>query len=191
MKRNQKIYFTILLSTILVAGGIYLYRPFKNRLTAFVTDVSARTSIQKQNIFRASDSLSGIVLESGEVFSFNEKVGPYTQEKGYQAERSFVNKEIQFTPGGGVCQVASTLYNAARKAGLEIIERVPHSQEVESVGPGMDATLAYGIADLKFKNIYPFPIKIVSGISKDQLKIEIWGGKSPSSSTVDGKRAQL
>lgn len=171
---NKK-YFIILSSVLLIVLGIYFFRPFKTRMIAFVTDVSARTEIQKQNIMRASGELSGIVLESGQVFSFNEQVGPYTEEKGYRPERSFVNKGVQNTSGGGICQVASTLYNAARRAGLEILERVPHSQEVESVAPGMDATLAYGVADLKFKNSYPFPIKIVSNISKDQLKIEIWG----------------
>ncbi len=175
MKRNYKIYFMLSVATLLLAGMIYFCRPFKACLTAFVTDVSGRSPVQKQNIYRASENLSGIILKSGQVFSFNERIGPYTEEKGYQPERSFVNKEVQNTPGGGVCQVASTLYNAVKKAGLEIVERVPHSREVESVGPGMDATLAYGIADLKFKNNYPFPVKIVSNISKDQLKIEIWG----------------
>ncbi len=174
MKMNKK-YFIILASVLLIALGVYFFRPFKTRMVAFVTDVSARSEIQKQNILRATDELTGVVLESGEVFSFNEQIGPYTEEKGYRPERSFVRKGIQNTSGGGVCQVASTLYNAAKRAGLEILERVPHSQEVDSVGPGMDATLAYGVADLKFKNSYPFPIKIVSNISKDQLKIEIWG----------------
>ncbi len=184
----QKKYLFIFVTVSLVALGIYFFRPFKIRMVGFVTDLSARTLIQKQNILRAADSLSGVVLESGQVFSFNEQVGPYTEEKGYKPERSFVNKGVQNTSGGGVCQVASTLYNAVKKAGFEILERVPHSQEVESVGPGMDATLAYGVADLKFKNSYPFPIKIVSNISKDQLKIEIWGKRSSPSLWEKGAR---
>ncbi len=171
----SKKYLILFLLSVFLGLSIFYLRPFRVRMTAFVTDVSGRTSIQRQNILRAASSLSGVVLESGEVFSFNEQVGPYNEEKGYLPERSFIRKEVQMSPGGGVCQVASTLYNAAKKAGLQIMERVPHSQEVESVGPGMDATLAYGVADLKLKNAYSFPIKIVSSISKDQLKIEIWG----------------
>jgi len=176
---NAKKYGMLLALCAGIAAAIFFLRPFKVRMTAFVTDLSARSLTQKQNIVRASGALQGLVLESGQVFSFNGQVGPYTEERGYLPERSFVGKEVQNTPGGGICQVASTLYNAARKAGLEILERVPHSQEVESVGPGMDATLAYGVADLKIKNAYPFPIKIVSSISKDQLKIEIWGKEAP------------
>lgn len=155
--------------------GFYYLRHFQTRLSGFITDLSARSPLQRQNIERTSKELSGIVLEAGQVFSFNERLGPYNEEKGYRPERSFVGKEVQKTAGGGICQVASTLYNSAKIAGLEILERVPHSQEVESVGPGMDATIAYGVADLKFKNPYRFPIEIVSNVSKDQLKIEIWG----------------
>lgn len=180
MKYNfNKKYLIIVTSVFLIAVGVYFFRPFKIRMVAFVTDLSARSEVQKQNIMRAADALSGIVLESNEVFSFNEQVGPYTEDKGYKPERSFVNKEVQQSPGGGVCQVASTLYNAVKRAGLHVVERVPHSQEVESVAPGMDATIAYGVADLKFKNPYPYPVKIVSTISKDQLKVEIFGRGEP------------
>ncbi len=167
--------------TILLAGGIcagailYHHRPFSTRMAAYVTDLSSRSEAQRTNIERAQQRLSGLVLPPGSTFSLNEEIGPYTPERGYRPERSFQGKEVVWTPGGGVCQVASTLYNVARIAGLKILERVPHSQAVQSVPTGMDATLAFGIADLKLRNSYPFPIKIISHIAQDQLKIEIWG----------------
>lgn len=174
-KKNMLFYVAVLSLGV----GFFLSRHFQERMSAFVTDLSARSPVQKQNIVRASQELTGIVLESGQIFSFNEHLGPYTEGKGYRPERSFVGKSVQDTAGGGVCQMASTLYNAVKIAKLQVVERVPHSQEVESVGPGMDATIAYGVADLKFKNPYPFPIEIISSISKDQLKIEIWGNEIP------------
>lgn len=174
-KKNMIFYVTVLSLGV----GFFLSRHFQTRMSAFVTDLSARSPIQKQNITRAAQELTGLVLEAGQTFSFNEHLGPYTEEKGYRPERSFVGKGVQDTEGGGVCQMASTLYNAVKIAKLQLLERVPHSQEVESVGPGMDATIAYGVADLKFKNPYSFPIEIISSISKDQLKIEIWGNEIP------------
>ena len=167
---------------VLGMGTLLFYwnRPFSTRLAAYATDLSARTPAQRLNIERVQRILSGYILPSGKELSLNQSAGPYTKERGYLPERSFREKGVAMTAGGGVCQFASTLYNAARIAGLQILERVPHSQAVESVPEGMDATVAYGVADLKFKNPYPFPIKITSKIAQDQLRVEVWGKKEPN-----------
>ncbi|MFO1519228.1 MAG: VanW family protein [bacterium] len=178
MKSPNKIVGVVLLLALLGMGAIYLNRPFNTRLAAYVTDLSSRTAEQRENIRRAASYISGDVLLSGESFSLNDRSGPYTEARGFLPERSFREKSVVMTSGGGVCQLASTLYNAVRLAGLKVVERVPHSLKVESVPPGFDATLAYGVADLKFKNPYPFPVKIVSKISQDQLQVEIWGKES-------------
>lgn len=166
--------------TIALAAGTlaFLERPFSNRMSAYVTDLSARTPEQRHNILRAAAALENLVLKPGEKFSFNEVAGPYTVERGYLSERSFRGRETVFTPGGGVCQVASTLFNAAQAAGLDILERIPHSQTVYSVPPGRDATVAYGVADLKFSNRHPFPVKLKAKAHLSQLLIEIWGKES-------------
>ncbi|MGH7830019.1 MAG: VanW family protein, partial [Candidatus Binatia bacterium] len=134
---------------------------------------------QLRNIQHVQRQLGETILKSGEVFSLNERAGPYTVERGFMEERSYLNRKPATSPGGGVCQFASTLYNAAYRAGLEVLERVPHSQAVFSVPPGQDATIAYGVADLKLQNRYPFPVKIISKIAQDQLRIEIWGKEPP------------
>jgi vancomycin resistance protein YoaR len=172
---SKKIFVSIL--SVIVAGvvGLYFHRPFNTRLSAYVTDLRPRTYEQTANIKKAATSISGVILKSGQVFSLNEEAGPFTEARGFRPERAFREKGVVKEAGGGVCQVASTLYNAARNAGLEVVERVPHSQKVESVPPGQDATLAYGVADLKIKNPYTFPIKIESKIFQGQLIIEIWG----------------
>ena len=156
-------------------GVIYAQRPFRARMAAYVTDLSGRSFAQRQNIQRAGLSLSGKILKSGETFSLNDVSGPYTEARGFLPERSYTESQLVKTPGGGVCQVASTLYNAARRAGLEILERVPHTGPVVSVPQGEDATVVNGYADLKFRNPHPYPVKIVSKVAQQQLRIEIWG----------------
>ncbi len=164
-----------LLLTLGAAALFYQQRPFRAPLAGFVTDLKGRSFAQRHNILRASESFSGTVLNSYQTFSLNQAAGPYTRDRGFLPERSFINHQSAETYGGGVCQLASTLYNAAQLAGLTIIERVPHSQEILSVPQGHDATLAFGVSDLKLKNPYPFPIKIVSRVINDQLLLEIWG----------------
>jgi vancomycin resistance protein VanW len=161
------------------AGYAYIERPFSKRMSAYVTDLGSRTPEQRRNILKAAATFQGRILQPGEIFSLNETAGPYSAERGYLPERSFRGKAVVDSDGGGVCQVASTLYNAALTAGLPILERVPHSQAVSSVPPGRDATVAYGVADLKFSNGHPFPIKLISREQGDHLLIEIWGKEPP------------
>ncbi len=129
----------------------------------------------KNCIYSATSKINGAIVYPGETFSLNEKAGPYEKEEGFVKEKVYENENVTLKAGGGVCQVASTLYNAAVKADLEIIERVQHSQPSQSVPWGQDATLAYGLSDLKIKNNFGFPLKIVSKIKNDELKIELWG----------------
>jgi vancomycin resistance protein YoaR len=177
----KKIFGTIflILMTLGTASYAYIQRPFSARMSAYVTDLNARTSEQRWNILKAAAPLQDRILQPGEIFSFNQEAGPYTAERGYQSERSIRGKKVIFSDGGGVCQVASTLYNAAQAAGLTILERIPHSQEISSVPPGQDATVAYGVADLKFSNGHPFPIKLSAREQGDHLLIEIWGKEYP------------
>lgn len=180
MIRVRRLYMALVVAGLVVASAIYWQRPFRVRMASFVTDLQARTPEQRRNIEKTGKSLSDVVLQSGESFSLNQHAGPYTTERGFLPERSFFGKAVVNQPGGGVCQVASTLYNAAVESGLQILERVPHSQEVSSVPKGRDATLAYGVADLKLKNPYPFPVQIRSRVLTDQLLIEIWGKEPPN-----------
>lgn len=164
-----------LLTSGALAYAAYQQRPFSHRMAAYVTDLKDRTEAQRINILRAGKMINGRILQPNEVFSFNDTAGPYTEERGFRPERSFRGQGVVNTPGGGVCQVASTLYNSVKKSGLEILERVPHSQAVSSVPRGLDATLAFGVADLKFRNNHPYPIQILARNLHDQLLIEIWG----------------
>lgn len=79
--------------------------------------------------------------------------------------------------GGGICQVSSTLYNAALLSNMEIVQRSNHSSEVPYVARGRDATVAYGLLDLKFRNTTSSPIYIKTAIQGGRLTIAFHGSK--------------
>jgi len=77
--------------------------------------------------------------------------------------------------GGGTCQVSSTLYNAVLLAGLDVLQRGHHSRTVPYVPPGLDATVAYGLVDFKFRNSNSAPIALISTIRGSRLTVDIYG----------------
>lgn len=104
------------------------------------------------NIREALQRISGTILLQGELFSLNEVLGPRNQENGYRDAPVIVNDELVPGMGGGVCQVATTLYKASLQACLQIVERKHHSFPPAYVPVGQDATIAGDYIDFKFKN---------------------------------------
>jgi vancomycin resistance protein YoaR len=92
------------------------------------------------------------VLDPGVEMSFNEVVGPRTAERGYLPAPVILREERQLQRGGGICQVASTLFAASLLAGLTVVERSRHSSPVDYIALGEDATIAWGFKDLKLRN---------------------------------------
>ncbi|HOA34941.1 MAG TPA: VanW family protein [Bacillota bacterium] len=125
------------------------------------------------NIILATQSLNNYLLLPGEVFSFNAANGPRTAERGYRPAPIIVGNTVVPGLGGGVCQVSTTLYNAVLRAGLEVVERYPHSQPVGYVPPGMDATVADTL-DFKFRNSTDRLIMIRSSNWGGSIDIRIW-----------------
>lgn len=119
------------------------------------------------NIRLASAKINGKVLAPGEVFSFNDYVGPRTIEGGYKPAHAYINGKIVDDVGGGICQVSTTLYNSVLFADLETVDRRNHMFTVSYVPLGRDAAVSYGDTDFKFKNNTKWPIKIESSVSKD------------------------
>lgn len=147
--------------------------PVEETLSAFSTKIVDNTEARLKNIQIANQTLNKTIVQSGDVFSFNETIGPRTAERGYQEAAIIVKEEKEMGIGGGVCQVSSTLYNAALAAGLEVVERHQHSAEVGYIELGKDATVSYGSCDLKFRNTMPYPIKFQAGLGKDTESIKI------------------
>ncbi|NLZ33260.1 MAG: VanW family protein [Firmicutes bacterium] len=125
------------------------------------------------NIMLATASLNNYLLLPGEIFSFNAANGPRTAERGYRPAPVIVGHTVVPGLGGGVCQVSTTLYNAVLRAGLEVVERYPHSQPVGYVPPGMDATVADTL-DFKFRNSSDRLIMIRSSNWGGSIDIRIW-----------------
>lgn len=119
------------------------------------------------NIALSCASINGKILQPGELFSFNQTVGVRTPEAGYQTAAIFAGKKVIKGIGGGICQTATTLYNLALEAGLQVIERHPHSLKVVYAASGRDATVSWGTADLRFTNTLDFPVKILCKVQGD------------------------
>lgn len=131
------------------------------------------------NVKLAISELKGAVLQPGEIFSQNTLLGPYTKEKGYQKGLMFFGTQIREATGGGVCKVATLLYNIACLVNLQIIERHNHSMPVLYVPFGQDATVAYGHKDLRFKNNTDETLLIWADVVGETPLIAIYGKTAP------------
>ena len=107
---------------------------------------------EEYNVHLAASLLAGIVIKPGEIFSQNAAIGPYTQEKGFEKGPTYIGTTLTTTIGGGVCKIASTLYNVAVASNLKIVERHNHSMPVPYVPYGQDATVSFGSKDIRFLN---------------------------------------
>lgn len=134
---------------------------------------------ERDNIALAARYLSGAVVLPGEVFSLNNRLGRRTAERGFKMGPMYQGNILSYTTGGGICKVASVLYNAAVLSNLTIVERHPHSMTVPYVPPGQDATLNYGTKDVRFKNTTSGPILIWSKSIGDTLHIAFFGVEKP------------
>ena len=126
------------------------------------------------NIVLAASKLNGTVLMKDNEFSYLKVVGPYSAKNGYLPAPAYVNKVLSTANGGGVCQLATTLYNAQLRANLEIVYRINHSYAPAYVPKGLDATVSSTTTDYKFKNQYDYPVYITSYVTGEKLTVDIW-----------------
>ena len=143
----------------------------------FSTNYSSSSPNRKENIRLASEKINGRILNPGEVFSFNDIVGPRTAATGYKVAHVYSGSKVVDGIGGGICQVSSTLYNAVVFADLEIVYRTNHSLPVSYVPLGRDATVSYGTIDFKFKNNKETPVKLEVLADGNNLTVNIYGRK--------------
>jgi len=137
------------------------------------------TQARYKNIRMACRSVNHTIVWSGQEFSFNDVTGPRTPERGYLPAPIILDGDFDIGHGGGVCQVSSTLYNAARQARLHITERHAHSKPVHYVPSGQDAAVSFGDQDLRFVNPHPGPVIVKMHLGQGTVSAEIWGGEYP------------
>lgn len=145
----------------------------KYKTMSTYTTTTTSNSNRNENIRLAVAALNGTIVKPGQEFSFNNTTGARTEEKGYKPATAYLNGEVVQEPGGGVCQVSSTLYNAVVFAGLKSTERHAHSYEPSYVTPGEDAAVSYGGPDFKFVNNSEYPLAIKASFSASDRKLSI------------------
>lgn len=139
------------------------------------TTNTTSNSKRNTNIRLAAQALNGTIVGPGQEVSFNDTVGQRTEAKGYQGAAAYNNGEVVQEIGGGVCQVSTTLYNAALKAGMKISMRRSHTFEPSYVTPGMDATVSWGGPDFRFINTSSAAIGIKASYSNQTVTVSIYG----------------
>ena len=145
-------------------------------ITQAVTNASTSGKNRMSNVKLAVSAIDGTCVEDGETFSFNDTVGKRSSQNGYKVATVYSSGEVTEDYGGGVCQVSTTLWNAAMKANCEMVERHAHSLPVAYVDKGKDATVSWGKQDMKFKNNSGYPMYIVGYVdSKGKVNFEIYG----------------
>lgn len=120
-------------------------------LSSYSTDY-AGTADRIHNLRLAVSFLDGALVAPGATFSFNERVGERTEERGFRAAPVIIDGEYEDGIGGGVSQVATTTFNAVWEAGLKITARAPHALYIGRYPLGRDATVNYPDLDLRFAN---------------------------------------
>lgn len=145
------------------------------RIVRTSTDLGDSSDARIHNIKTALSYFNGMVVQPGQEVSFNATTGPRGLEQGYQNAGVIEDDEIVDGPGGGVCQVSTTLYQALVKANIEIVRSNKHSMPVSYVDVGTDAAVAYDYKDLIFKNNTDYPIFLEGRVSGNSVVFSIYG----------------
>lgn len=165
-------------------SGVFLFAsvPFSVRaqaqewdnLASYTTYFSQADKNRSENIQIAASLIDNVVIQPYGDFSFNQTVGQRTQESGFKNAKIILNGEYVLGVGGGVCQVSTTLYNAALKAGLQIVEFHPHSLRISYVQPSRDAMVS-SQSDLKFFNPYEHPVRLKTKVCDGSVWVGFFG----------------
>lgn len=143
------------------------------------------------NISLAAQAISDRLVPAGTSFSFNDTTGPRSYEAGYREAPVFINGKLEPGSGGGVCQVSSTLFNAALFAGMGIAERTEHFAPVGYMEIGRDATVSYGSLDFVFRNDFARPVYVLADDEPGALTIYILGNAADKPADTDLHRSEV
>jgi hypothetical protein len=128
-----------------------------------------------QNIRRIARAIDGAVVQPGQQFSLNAVAGPRTRDRGYVPAPTIADGELVDSVGGGVSQVATTLYNAAFFAGLRLDAAQPHSFSIDRYPPGREATLVFGSIDLRWTNDTAAPVVVRATAGPSSVTVDLLG----------------
>jgi vancomycin resistance protein YoaR len=142
----------------------------------FITYFEPSNAARAQNIARAAALVDGTVVAPGEIFSLNETMGPRSVNRGFDYAPVIAGDGVlRQGVGGGICQYATTLFNAVFFAGLQVVERHPHGFYIDHYPVGRDATVSWGGPDLKFRNDSRTTLTIRSWVTRNALTVALVG----------------
>lgn len=144
-------------------------------LGSFYTTFSEGNPGRNMNLQVGASKMNDTLIQPGEIFSLMGSIGPVNSANGYKSAPIIYKGKIVPGVGGGVCQVATTLYNAVLQAELEVVERRNHSMPISYAALGQDATVSGTVVDFKFKNNTGYPLYIESYIQDNKLHAIIYG----------------
>lgn len=147
-------------------------------LGRFETRFNPRNENRSNNIKIAARATNNTLLGKGEVFSFNSSIQNAKLDKYFKEAPVIINGKQEKGKGGGICQVSSTIYNAALYSGLKIVNVTNHSIPSPYIEKGRDATVSGGYIDLKFLNTYDTPVFIYNQILGNKIVSTIYGDEN-------------
>jgi len=140
------------------------------------------------NIRLAAEEIDGAIVEPGETFSFNDYTGPRGAAQGYIESGIIESGRPGRAVGGGISQLATTLYNATYFAGMEDVEHTEHSYYISRYPAAREATIFDGAIDLKFRNPFDTGVMIQTIGTSSDITVRIWGTKTVDVQSVTGNR---
>ncbi len=168
--RQITVLFLLLLITFILPEKSCQAEGFNHIWGGFSSSLVLRNRQQRHNTLTAARDIDMLIIMPGETFSFNERVGARDSSKGYSPAPVITSTGLlEDIPGGGICQLASTIYNAGLLAGMEVVERHPHSRVVSHIPPGRDATIASWRKDLKLRNSSDKPLQLRISLNQNRL----------------------
>ena len=149
----------------------------REKISTFTTDMGESSANRIWNVHLLGDYLNGTIIKSGQTFSYNKEVGPRTAERGFREGQMIFGGVLIPSIGGGVCQTATTVFNAAFEAGLPIKTRYNHSFYISHYPLGRDATVAWGGPDLVFRNDLKNAILVNVTYTDSTFTVSFYGTK--------------
>ena len=149
----------------------------REKISTFTTDMGESSANRIWNVHLLGDYLDGTIIKSGQTFSYNQEVGPRTAERGFREGQMIFGGVLIPSIGGGVCQTATTVFNAAFEAGLPIKTRYNHSFYISHYPVGRDATVSWGGPDLVFRNDLKNAILVKVSYTNTTFTVSFYGTK--------------
>ncbi len=150
-------------------------------LGSYETYFNPKNINRVNNISVATQATSNVIINTNEKFSFNNELREKNVYNQLREAPIILNGKPDKGVGGGICQVSTTIYNAALYAGMDIVEITNHSIPSPYVNKGRDATVCEGAIDFVFKNRYNTPIIVHNTILSNKIVSNIYGSSDDKS----------